>query len=98
MHRLQQARELEFEGDVKKAKGHGAIDFDRLQRCVEEVEEVAVRLSPSHCFAHNDLLSGNILVPDEVHLDPYLPARYRPTAASPLLGFDHFSLAPTTSP
>ena len=64
--RLEQAKELDFSDDSSKAEAHQRIDFDGFEHETLVVQEACKRLAPDPCFAHNDLLSGNILVPDEV--------------------------------
>lgn len=67
--RLQQARKLDFSDDGKKAQAHRNIDFDAYESEVARIEAAAEKLQPEPCFAHNDLLSGNILVPESVRPD-----------------------------
>lgn len=63
MHRLDQAETLDFGSDREKKKAHEKLDFDRMKDAISAVKKLSKKLDPSSCFSHNDLLSGNILVP-----------------------------------
>ena len=71
MCRLKQAKELSFVEDSKKAEAHQAIDFGAWTSEFEKVRELVDEAKPAVAFTHNDLLSGNILVPKEVSLICY---------------------------
>lgn len=66
--RVQQARDLDFRNCEDKSAKLKAFDFDKMQRSVDQVNKMAQDLKPAVCFSHNDLLSGNILVPKQVPL------------------------------
>lgn len=59
-------RDLDFSDDPKKQEAFEKIDFDRLHRECCETEAACLRLESPVVFNHNDLLSGNCLVPHEV--------------------------------
>lgn len=63
---MKQGRELDFSDDKQKANKHTRFDFARMQQSVTRVKELAARLDLQACFTHNDLLSGNVLVPEQV--------------------------------
>ncbi len=59
--------QLDFSEKEEKAKAYKGFNFPRMRKCLETVKELAEKLQPHVSFSHNDLLSGNILVPKEVH-------------------------------
>lgn len=66
--RLKEAKTLSFEDDEAKAKAHRGIEFDNWIKEFQEVREIIMDAEPSSTFTHNDLLAGNVLVPNEVNL------------------------------
>lgn len=83
---MEQAADLDFSQDKAKAKAHRDFDFDRMRKSLQTVQQLTQELSPRVCFTHNDLLSGNILVPKQVHQCPSpkedIQVRARRTARS----------------
>ena len=61
-------RDLDFSDDPKKQHAFKRIDFERMQRECCETEAACLRLDSPVVFNHNDLLSGNCLVPREVRV------------------------------
>ncbi|GAB4813812.1 hypothetical protein N2152v2_000858 [Parachlorella kessleri] len=61
---LDTAKEFRFE-DPKKQEEFEAFDLQRLRREVLRVERVCQRSKSPVVLAHNDLLCGNIMVPDQ---------------------------------
>jgi hypothetical protein len=59
------ARGLDFSDDPVKLSAFRAFDFDRLAAEVGAVEAAAAAACSPTVFAHNDLLSGNIMVPPD---------------------------------
>ena len=57
------AQKLDFSDDPKKLAAFQTFDFEQLKREVKAVESTAAPLKSPIVFAHNDLLSGNIMVP-----------------------------------
>ena len=55
------AKGLRYPDGDRQAR-HDAVDFAGMEAEVREVEAAVARMAPPHAFAHNDLLSGNILV------------------------------------
>ena len=55
---------LDFSDDPKKA--FEALDFDRMDRDCCETEAACLRMDSPAVFIHDDLLSGNILIPHKV--------------------------------
>ena len=66
MSRLDQSEELDFCDEEEKARAFKEFDFPRMRKCMEAVKALTDRLAPRISFSHNDLLSGNILVPTKV--------------------------------
>ena len=67
MIRLDLSKELEYlKPDQQKAKD--AVDFAALRREIQEMQEVCKQLSAPVVWSHNDLLSGNVMIPAEVCL------------------------------
>ena len=60
---LEISKTLDFSDDPKKLATFQKFDFDQLKKEVEMVEAAATKLQSPIVFAHNDLLSGNIMVP-----------------------------------
>ena len=61
------AKGLRYPDEDRQAR-HDAVDFAGMEAEVREVEAAVARMAPPHAFAHNDLLSGNILVSTLVRL------------------------------
>ncbi|KAJ4708292.1 Choline/Ethanolamine kinase [Melia azedarach] len=61
---FEKASALEFD-DIEKQKMYETISFKEVQKEVVELKELAGLLNAPLVFAHNDLLSGNIMVNDE---------------------------------
>ncbi|KAG7668878.1 hypothetical protein Ndes2526B_g00589 [Nannochloris sp. 'desiccata'] len=59
------AEKLDFSDDPKKLSAFQKFDFIELKKEVEAVEAAAAPLKSPIVFAHNDLLSGNIMIPLE---------------------------------
>jgi len=57
------AENLDFSDDPKKLAAFQKFDFGELRKEVEAVKTAAAPLKSPIVFAHNDLLSGNIMVP-----------------------------------
>ena len=53
---------LDFSDDPTKAKAIAAFDLTDLRKEVDEIETVANLLRSPSVLAHNDLLSGNIMI------------------------------------
>jgi ethanolamine kinase len=60
---LEIAQKLDFSDDPKKLAAFQKFNFEELKKEVEAVEAAAVPLHSPIVFAHNDLLSGNIMIP-----------------------------------
>lgn len=60
----EKASGLEFD-DIEKQRMYEAISFDEVHKEIVELKELAAHLNSPVVFAHNDLLSGNIMVNDE---------------------------------
>ena len=58
--------ELNFSEEEEKAKAFEDFDFSRMRNCLNIVKALAGKLAPRVSFSHNDLLSGNILIPKRV--------------------------------
>lgn len=61
------AKGLRYPDEDRQAR-HDAVDFAGMEAEVREVQAAVERMAPPHAFAHNDLLSGNILVSTLVRL------------------------------
>ena len=59
------ARELHFE-DSQKQAAMNALDLGAMQHEVEQMEATCTRLESPVVWSHNDLLSGNVMVTEEV--------------------------------
>jgi ethanolamine kinase len=57
------AQKLDFSDDPVKLAAFQKFNFEDLKKHVEAVEAAAVPLKSPIVFAHNDLLSGNIMIP-----------------------------------
>ncbi|KAI9192650.1 hypothetical protein LWI28_026007 [Acer negundo] len=60
----EKASGLEFD-DIEKQRMYEAISFKEVHKEIVELKELAGHLNSPVVFAHNDLLSGNIMVNDE---------------------------------
>jgi len=60
----EKASGLEFD-DIEKQRMYEAISFKEVHKEIFELKELAGHLNSPVVFAHNDLLSGNIMVNDE---------------------------------
>lgn len=63
------ARELHFE-DSQKQAAIRALDLDAMQHEIEQMEATCMRLESPVVWSHNDLLSGNIMVTEQVSGSP----------------------------
>ncbi|XP_031250822.1 probable ethanolamine kinase [Pistacia vera] len=61
---FEKASALEFD-DIEKQRMYETISFEEVQKEVVELKELTGLLNSAVVFAHNDLLSGNIMVNDE---------------------------------
>lgn len=59
------ARELHFE-DSRKQAAINALDLDAMQHEIEQMEATCMRLESPVVWSHNDLLSGNVMVTEQV--------------------------------
>ena len=59
------ARELHFENSQKQA-ALNALDLDAMQHEIEQLEATCIRLESPVVWSHNDLLSGNVMVTEQV--------------------------------
>jgi ethanolamine kinase len=57
------AQKLDFSDDPNKLAAFDKFNFTELKREVETVDAAALPLHSPIVFAHNDLLSGNIMIP-----------------------------------
>lgn len=72
--RLQLIQELDYP-DPQKQQARDAVDFAAMHREILEMQEVCKQLQSPVVWSHNDLLSGNVMVPFEVRFSPAaLPA------------------------
>ena len=71
--RLDLSQELEYP-DAHQQKARDAVDFAALRKEIQEMQEVCNQLRAPVVWSHNDLLSGNVMVPLEVHLIAYVHA------------------------
>ncbi|KAK2646019.1 hypothetical protein Ddye_021214 [Dipteronia dyeriana] len=60
----EKASGLEFD-DIEKQRMYEAISFKEIHKEIVELKELSGHLNSPVVFAHNDLLSGNIMVNDE---------------------------------
>ncbi|KAK0570812.1 hypothetical protein LWI29_006835 [Acer saccharum] len=60
----EKASGLEFD-DIEKRRMYEAISFKEIHKEIVELKELTGHLNSPVVFAHNDLLSGNIMVNDE---------------------------------
>ena len=67
MIRLDLSQELEYPKPHQQ-KAKEAINFADLQKEIQEMQEVCKQLRAPVVFSHNDLLSGNVMIPPEVLL------------------------------
>lgn len=58
------AMTIEFAGH--QAQQYAQLDLPRRLKEFEELATLCMRLQPPTVFGHNDLLSGNVLVPSDV--------------------------------
>ena len=58
--------------DKGKQKAKDAKDFGAMRSEVLEMQRICEELQSPIVFAHNDLLSGNVMIPLEVSLFPQL--------------------------
>ena len=58
-------RTLEFSNSAQQAR-FAAKDLVRMDVEIEEMANLVTRIDPPIVLSHNDLLSGNILVPNNV--------------------------------
>ncbi|KAL1289521.1 hypothetical protein AAHE18_20G065100 [Arachis hypogaea] len=75
---FEQASVLEFD-DIKKQKIYETISFAKVHDEIVELKEVTDRLNSPVVYAHNDLLSGNVMInneQDKVYLIDYEYASY----------------------
>lgn len=63
--RLDEAESLKYQ-DADKQKAKEAKDFSAMRSEVLEMQQICEQLQSPVIFAHNDLLSGNIMIPLEV--------------------------------
>ena len=63
--RLGMARELHFEDSHKQA-AMKALDLGAMQYEIEQMEATCTRLESPVVWSHNDLLSGNVMVAEQV--------------------------------
>ncbi|XP_044464738.1 probable ethanolamine kinase [Mangifera indica] len=61
---FEKASSLQFD-EIEKQRIYEAISFEEVQKEVAELKELTGHLNSSVVFAHNDLLSGNIMLNDE---------------------------------
>ena len=59
------ARELHFE-DSQKQAAMDALDLDAMQHEIKQMEATCRRLESPVVWSHNDLLSGNVMVTEQV--------------------------------
>lgn len=100
------AMTIEFSGH--QAQQYQQLDLPRRLEQFEELAALCLRLQPPTVFGHNDLLSGNILVPREVgrcwmmHGATHTPfaAQYAaspdPSAPEPVVNFIDFEYSAPT--
>lgn len=67
---LKIAKDLDFSSDPEKLAAFQQFDFQELTKEVEEVESAARALNSPVVFAHNDLLSGNIMIATNPNPNP----------------------------
>lgn len=65
--RLDEAEALKYQ-DADKQKAKEAKNFDAMRSEVLEMQQICEKLHCPLVFAHNDLLSGNVMVPLEVSI------------------------------
>ena len=63
--RLELSQELEYP-DPRKQKARDSVDFVGMQKEIEEMQDVCNQLKAPVVWSHNDLLSGNVMIPLEV--------------------------------
>lgn len=63
--RLDEAETLKYQ-DAGKQKAKEAKDFSAMRSEVLEMQQICEQLQSPVVFAHNDLLSGNIMIPLDV--------------------------------
>ncbi|XP_044471039.1 probable ethanolamine kinase [Mangifera indica] len=61
---FEKASALQFD-DIEKQKTYETVSFEEIQKEIIELKELTGLLNSPVVFAHNDLLSGNIMVNDE---------------------------------
>ena len=70
------ARELHF-ADSRKQAAMNALDLGAMQHEIEQMEATCVRLESPVVWSHNDLLSGNVMVTEQVReFDGTMQTRY----------------------
>lgn len=65
MIRLDLSQELEYP-EPQQQKAKDAINFADLRKEIQEMQGVCKQLGVPVVFSHNDLLSGNVMIPPEV--------------------------------
>ena len=58
-------RELQYE-DSQKQAAMNALDLGAMQHEIEQMEAICMRLESPVVWSHNDLLSGNVMVAEQV--------------------------------
>lgn len=58
--------------DADKQKAKEAKDFAAMRSEVLEMQRICERLQCPVVFSHNDLLSGNVMIPLEVSSSPHM--------------------------
>ena len=99
------AMTMEFSGH--QAQQYAQLDLPRRLAEFEDLAALCLRLQPPTVFGHNDLLSGNVLIPREVrymgcdhnmyhHKSPQYEATPDPSAPSPVVNFIDFEYSAPT--
>lgn len=65
--RLDDAEEMTY-ADARKQKAKDAKDFKAMRSEVLQMQQICEKLQSPIVFTHNDLLSGNVMIPLEVSL------------------------------
>ena len=80
--RLGMARGLHFD-DSQKQAAKDALDLNAMQHEIEQMEATCMRLESPVVWSHNDLLSGNVMVTEQVRGWPGVGGCKPATAVEP---------------
>lgn len=69
--RLEEAEGMKYQ-DADKQKAKEAKDFAAMRSEVLEMQRICEELQCPVVFSHNDLLSGNVMIPLEVSSSPHM--------------------------